>query len=973
MQVLRPLTFERNDGQFGEGSKFGVRIRDHAMTLHHDGIRIWLPLGNGQQAPLDLQLMGHNSQAKIAGVGAVIARSNYFIGRDPRKWKVEVPHFERIQHENVYPGIDLIYYGKDSSVEFDFVVSPEANPQNIRLRIGTHNRVKLSNGGDLLVETASGELRLNRPIAYQEESGTRKPVIADFVLEGREVGLQLGKYDPSKKLVVDPVLNYSTFLGGASNIDVGLAIAVDPQGNTYVAGQTSSTNFPTQGALQGGLRGSADIFVSKINAAGTAVIFSTFIGGSDFDAASGIALDNSGNIYLAGGTSSPDFPTVNPFQASPGGGVCSGAPCSDAVLLKLNSSGNALVYSTYLGGNNQEHAWGGVVVDQAGNAYIAGQTLSTNFPVFSAFQNALAPGGTCRDIANQVIPCPDAYIAKLDASGRNLIYSTYLGGSELEGAEGLALDPVGSVYITGVTTSSNFPTLNAAQPQFGGGQCPVSCANAFVAKLTPNGQSLSYATYLGGLSDVATGLAIAADSTGNAYVTGFTGSPTFPVLNALQSLYSGVPFDAFLTKLNTSGALAYSTFLGGNGDDRGWGIGVDSGGRAHVAGLAGSTNFPTMNPFQPSNAGDGDGFLASFNPSGTSLSPATFLGGGDFDQALAIALDTAGSAYISGITTSANFPVTPGVLQPSFAGPICPPNVGGNCGDAFVLKVAVDNPVMALSVPTLSFNPQIVGTQTSHQSVTLTNVGGSILNLTSVSASGDFTVSHTCGSSLSAGATCTVAAVFSPTSTGQRTGTVTFVSNAPGSPHTVGLTGTGIDFSLSGTPTSNTITAGQTASFTVNVDPVSGFNQPVALGCSGAPSATTCSIAPGSVQANGVSPASATVTITTTARSSVPPVARYRSPYEPFVLLLIALCLLGISTARGYWKPQVRVAAERMAHALAILLLVALAASCGGGGGGSPTPPAPRPPGTPAGTYSLTITGSAGSVNRTTSLTLVVQ
>jgi murein DD-endopeptidase MepM/ murein hydrolase activator NlpD len=503
-----------------------------------------------------------------------------------------------------------------------------------------------------------GELKMHKPLVYQEVAGVRKKVAAAYVLNsGSEVsalnsqlptsnstsvGFQVASYDLTKPLVIDPVFVYSTYLGGNDTED-GYAIAVDSSGNAYITGWTQSTDFATANALQathGG--GFQDAFVTKLNANGSAIVYSTYLGGSDSDSGFRIAVDSSGNAYITGSTGSTNFPTANALQATYGGNA-------DAFVTKLNTSGSALVYSTYLGGNNADIGFA-IAVDSPGNTYITGATLSTNFPTVNALQTT----------SNGEY---DAFVTKLNTSGSALVYSTYLGGNSEEHAIGIAVDSSGNAYVTGFTGSTNFPTANAFQATFGG-----DMHDAFVTKLNTSGSALVYSTYLGG-NNADIGLAIAVDSSGNAHITGHSASTNFPTANALQPTLTG-SLDAFVTKLNANGsALVYSTYLGGSGAQIGLGIATDSSGNTYIAGETSSNNFPTASPLQAAlGGGDGqDAFVTKLNANGSVFVYSTYLGGPGFDSGRAIAVDSSGNAYITGVTQSTNFP-TANALQATLKG-----------------------------------------------------------------------------------------------------------------------------------------------------------------------------------------------------------------------------------------------------------------------------------------------------------------
>jgi hypothetical protein len=497
---------------------------------------------------------------------------------------------------------------------------------------------------------SEGDIRWQKPVVYQEKDGTRQEVAASYVIKDKSrVEFAVADYDSRKPLFIDPLI-YSTYLGGSGE-DLGVGIAVDSSGNAYVTGETNSTDFPMMNALQPANGGGFDAFVAKLNPSGSGLVYSTYIGGSGFDSGSGIAVDSAGNAYVIGQTTSTNFPTVNALQPANGGG-------SDAFVAKLNPNGSALVYSTYLGGSEFDEGLG-IAVDGLGKAYVAGLTRSTNFPTANPLQ-PVSGGGY------------DAFVAKINPTGSAFIYSTYLGGNSDEGGYGIAVHS-GSAYVTGYTISTNFPTVNPLQPANGGG------ADAFVAKFSPTGSALVYSTYLGG-SNGDSGFGIAVDVTGNAYVTGNTTSTNFPTMNPLQRTRRGGS-DAFVTKINSSGsALVYSTYLGGSGDDYGFGIAADVGGSAYVTGLTLSTNFRTVKPLQPVSGGNGDAFVAKINPAGSALAYSTYLGGSGGEQGNSIA-QHAGNAYVIGYTNSTNFP-TMNPLR----------SVNGGNVDAFITVISKPSP-----------------------------------------------------------------------------------------------------------------------------------------------------------------------------------------------------------------------------------------------------------------------------------------
>jgi len=596
------------------------------------------------ESAVRLTFAGANRRPQIVGLDKLPGVSNYFIGNDRHKWRTNVAHYAKIEYKNVYPGVNLIYYGNQGKLEYDWVVEPGANPNAVRLAIQQWGRgangskssgARLDRRGNLLIHTASGDLVQSTPVVYQNVAGRRRAVKARYTFTGTDrVGFAVGAYDTSKPLVIDPVLAYSTYLGG-TGADAGQSIAVDSTGGVYITGFTSSTDFPTMTPIQGTNAGNSqatdasnrDVFVTKLNAAGNALVYSTYLGGNAGDDGIGIAVDGVGNAYITGETQSTNFPTVNAVQ-----GVYRGFSGSyEAFMAKLNTTGNNLSYSSYLGGNS-DSAGLSIAVDGAGNAYVTG-TASASFPLVNAFQETYNSG-----------TCGTAFVAKFDATGTTLLYSTYLGGSDCNEGYGIAVDSAGNAYVTGYTYAYDFPTTaNAFQTT------RKTVSVAFVTKLNATGSALVYSTYLGGSNNYNMGYGIAVDSAGDAYVTGYTNATDFPTVNPFQATLAGGE-GAFVTKLNATGSsLVYSTYLGGSqggasNDDLGKSIAVDSAGDAYVTGDTRSSNFPIVSAFQTANTGNGNAFVTKLNATGNGLVYSTYFGGSNADDGRGIAVDKSGNA-----------------------------------------------------------------------------------------------------------------------------------------------------------------------------------------------------------------------------------------------------------------------------------------------------------------------------------------
>ncbi len=628
-------------------------------------------ISDPQSKVLRMKLVGADESAAPQSTNELASKVNYFSGNDASKWRADVPTFAKVRYSEVYPGIDVVYYGNQEQLEYDFEIAPGRNPRTVRLQFDGVDQVEVDAAGDLLLSLGETVIRQPKPVVYQEVAGLRRAIEGGYSISADgQVGFTVGEYDAQLPLIIDPVLVYSTYLGGGGG-DEARDIAVDSSGNAYICGETTSPNFPTVNPIDstyggGQFLGARDAFVTKLNAAGTALVYSTYLGGSGDvsnngdDRCFGLAVDSAGNAYVAGETHSQDFPTANAIQATYGGGF------ADAFVTKLNAAGSALVYSTFIGGTVFD-AGAGIALDSSNNVYITGRTTSSNFPLVNPIQATYnsSRGGAV------------AFVTKLNAAGTALVYSTYLGGNDSAGFENgssIAVDSAGSAYVTGQTRSNDFPTVNAIQATFGGG---TPDGDGFVTKVNAAGSAFVYSTYLGG-SNNDVGADIAVDSSGNAHVTGNTASANFPTANAFDSTLGGTS-DAFITKLNAAGsAFVYSTYLGGTNGDAGNDIALDSAGNACLAGGTLSTDFPTANPIQATYSGGSvDAFVTRLNPTGSALLFSTYLGGGALDRGNAIAVDSAGSIYLAGITGSTNFPT----LNPA---------QGTNAGvdDAFVTKIS---------------------------------------------------------------------------------------------------------------------------------------------------------------------------------------------------------------------------------------------------------------------------------------------
>ena len=713
-----PLSFEPNQGQTNKRVRFLARGSGFSLFLTKNQATFVFRHYQDSDRPLDLprrsvadastridvlrmKLVDLNSDSSIRAENRLPSTTNYFVGHDRQQWRTGILEYEKVRYQEVYPGVDLVYYGNQQELEYDFVVAPKRDPHRIRFQIIGAKHIAVDAKGDLVLDMGQRAIRWRKPTAYQQKDGSRLSVEARYVITRRNsVAFEFSSYDRSRPLVIDPVLLYSTYLGG-TGYDGGQSIAVDGSGNAYVAGYTASVDFPSLNSLQSCSTTCGDAFVTKISPAGE-LQYSTFLGGSKGTSATGIAVDVAGNAYVTGWTQSTDFPVVNAIQPACGGDCFD----SDAFVSMLAPSGSALVYSTYLGGSGTDISRG-IAVDAAGNGYITGYTNSEDFPVASPLQPACVNCGA-----------PDyyshAFVAEIASAGSGLVYSTYLGGSGDDAAKSIAVDGTGDAFVTGRTSSTDFPTVNPYQQSCS--VCsPENLYTAFVTKVGPSGSSLLYSTYLGGSAgDQGNGIAL--DASGNAYVTGFTNSNDFPVVDPIETKPTGgvTGQDAFITKLDSLGStLLYSTYLGGNEPDSGQGITVDGSGNAYVTGWTQSSDFPVASPIQSIyNGGAYDAFVTELNAAGSSFIYSTYLGGTEADQAQSIAVDGAGNVYVTGSTTSTNFPSIDSVQ---------PENAGGG-GDAFIVKISPGITATTVSLTPLA-NPAILG-QTVALTATITSQYG---------------------------------------------------------------------------------------------------------------------------------------------------------------------------------------------------------------------------------------------------------
>jgi hypothetical protein len=699
-ETLAPA-FVENRGQADPQIRYYASGHRYTFQLTRDSaVLTFLDAAAGRAGGgvvLAMQFQDANPSVALEATRRVAGEVNYMRGSDPGRWHLGLSRYAEVIYRNLWPGIDLTMRGEPGELKYEFRVRPGGVPSDIRIAYTGADGLTIGKDGALLVETSMGVLRDAPPIAWQMIDGVRSPIDTRYALgEDRSsysFDVRAG-YRRDQELVIDPGLEYSTFLGGTSH-DFGTAIAVDSGGNAYIIGTTQSTNFPTRvGSFDRTFNGGVvDVFVTKLNPTGTALIYSTYLGGTPaavpaggsdpFEFGRAIAVDAAGNAYVAGQTTSANFPTTSgAFDRSLNIGTFD---TTDAFVTKLNAAGSGLVYSTFLGGTDIDDALA-IAVDESGQAYVGGETGSTNFPTTAGAFDRTRDGAF------------DAFVVKFNAAGSALVYSTFIGGTEVDFVEDIAVSG-GNAYVGGSTRSPNFPTTAGAFDTTQNG----FAFDAFVLKLNPAGSALVYSTILGG-SEAEFLDAIAIDVRGDAYVSGGTASTDFPTtVGAFDTTPDGS--DAFVTKLNATGsALLYSTVIGGSNGEGAAGLALDAADNAWVTGGTGSPDFPTTpDAFDRSHNGSGDVFVTALNSTGSAIVYSTFLGAASSETGSDIALDSAGAAYITGRTISVDFPTTQGAFDVTFHG-----DPAIFWADGFVAKFG-DGPFPPVNAPGVPGTPTLAG------------------------------------------------------------------------------------------------------------------------------------------------------------------------------------------------------------------------------------------------------------------------
>ncbi len=1049
-----PLIFEPNQGQASSGVKFVARGAGYSLYLDPTSAVL---ATRGSHSTKDqpvveairMTLVGANPAAAVAGSDPLPGKSNYFIGNDPKKWHAGIPQFGGVHYENVYPGIDLVFYGSQGHLEYDFKVAPGANPSQAELQFDGASKLELS-GGDLILKGSN--VRLQAPHLYQSAAGERQAVEGHFVLRSENrVGFEIGAYDRSRELVIDPTIVYSTYFGG-SGAEISPSIAVNGNGLIYLAASTTSTDLPVTGnAYQATLKGAQNIFILELDptAGAGGVAYLTYLGGSGTDtlagspsgASAGLAVDTGGNVFVAGSTTSADFPSVNGYHGPAAAAGVNHAFVSE--ISQITSATPALSYSTVLAGNGTDLA-SAMAIDGKGDVFVTGTTTSSDAPsITDVFPASFLPAPF------QTVPQAAIQFFMTEVNTKNIgvasvPYSTYFGGATgtIAIGGGIAVDTTGNVYFSGTTnffnsgegtngtgglTSGDFPITNAYQP------CldtvpptsltyPLTCTapaspaptDAFLAKMNPaNAQTgaaqLLYSTYLGGTSDdSSTGLTIDTGAS-NVYITGTTDSSDFLIptgIGAFQECLDNpvnpVPpatcttgltdTDAYVAKfsnpteatgsLTNQVTLSYFSYLGGTGNDSGLAIAVDTAGGALLTGATSSTDFPASIGAIQTHLGTGatqNAFFAHINTTtasttNTVASYATYFGGNGSDRGTSIAVDPSLNTYFAGDTTSTNLQ-TQGPYRATLDGP----------SDAFAVKLQpVSNLCIKCVLPVLSPSSGVVSAGTAITvTYTLTNQGPDLA--TNITISGNVTGgatftsatagSGTCSAASGANAVCTIPAlqagstssiVFSvtPSKAGSYSAiaTVTFSgSTTTGDTATASFTAT--DYSIAISPPSATVSAGNTATYFVSVNPSQTFGANVTLSCGALPTGASCGFNPSSLTFNGPGSQSSTLRLTTTERpvTTISSLKR-RGPVYALWLMVPGMTLLGLGKSKRRRRHLLG-----LLGMLTLLGLVMLLPAC------SSTRQQPVVSGTPAGSYTLTLTATSGTFTQTAGFNLTVQ
>jgi hypothetical protein len=793
-QFRLPLLFEANQGQAAADADFLAHGPGYNLLLSPKQMNLALESQSvkGGQNPVHdaiaIEMLDTDQQSQPRGIEELSSKINYLVGKDPSRWQVGVRTFGKVKYENLYPGIDLVFYGTAEHIEYDFIVHPRADTAKIKFSLKSQGTAVVEQDGALALATRAGTIRFKAPLVYQETASGKRTLHGRFLLsEPRETGdrtlsFEVASYDHSKPLIIDPVLDYSTYLGGSGNDWAG-AVAVDNSGNAYIAGTTSSLDFPaTPDAVfpvNGGCSANCyDAFVAKINTTGGGLVYATYLGGTGDDFANAIAIDAAGNAYVTGTTNSTDFPTTGGALQRSCGGTCFR---NDAFVAKLNTTGSALLYSTYLGGNDEDAGTG--IAVKNGKTYVSGYSGSTDFPTtVGAFQRNVQGQGS-------------SFVVELNANATAFVFSTFLGEVDLEDAGGaIAVDAAGNSHVAGTTLSANFPlTAGAFHTGFQSGLSN----NMYILKLNATGSALLYSALIGGGGP--DGIAI--DGLGNTYVVGSAGSFSPVTPGAVdQPCNNG----ALVLKLAPAGQkLLTAAHIC---PERFWpsSVAFDSSYNIIFGGYTDSPALPTTVGAMRVRIANvccfSDAVLGKLKADGSALVYMSYFGGNNSDNTSGLATDASGNIYMAGGTSSTNLALA-NAFQSADAGSI----------DAFLAKVTLPQPKISVSPATLSFAAEGIGNTSPAQQVTLANLGASSIPISSLVASGDFSATGGCGEAITAGSHCSISLAFKPTAAGSRTGTFT-ITDGLGAQN-VALAGKGVSGPLVSFSTATQIyAAGNTTS-----------------------------------------------------------------------------------------------------------------------------------------------------------------
>jgi len=783
-----PLTFEANVGQTDSQVKFlnhagstttyftpseTVMVSSTDLSTKDEDPKdpsVSLEEPNLVSDVLRMKLVNANANPTITGEDEVESKSNYFIGNDQSNWQSNITNYQKVKYSQVYDGIDLVYYGNNKQMEHDFIVAPYTNPSQIAFHLDGAKELYINDDGDLVAKQDYTDATFKKPHIYQESKDNQ--IEGSYTIASNNtVSFELGHYDPSREVVIDPTVYFSTYLGGTGS-DTAYEVAAHPDGTSVICGITTSTDFPTVSPYQAANGGGArDIMIAKFSADGSSVVFSTYLGGNSFDDCYNLVLDGDGNSYFTGRSASSNYPTsIGAYQTSRVGGS------RDAIATKLSADGSTLMYSTYVGANGSTNG-SGIAIDNSGNAYLTGTTASSNFATAGTYQDT-KPGGD------------DGYIAKLNSTGTAMIWATYVGGSSTDGINAIIVDGDGNGYFVGQTTSTDLPTSSPYQAANAGSQ------DVIIGKISSDGTSMSYVSYLGGTGSD-DGSRIDIDSSGNAYITGWTASTDFPTSSPYQNSNAGGANDSFIAKINSTGsALTYSTYLGGTGNDRASDIALRTDGSVAISVLSDSTDYPLAGANQATYAGGAyDVVVSVLSSDGSTLDYSSYFGGTGSDVAYDIAAMGDSSIYIAGETDSTNFPTT---------SPYQASNAGSS--DAFLMRILPSVTVTGHVNPTLTFT-----------------VDSTTCDLGTVTASTTGSCSHTMTAGSNATNGYTISYIAAPTLTDSASDTIT-ETGATGSTSTQGSEQFGLNLKANTTPTIGAEPSGGSATLAANYNTADTFS-----------------------------------------------------------------------------------------------------------------------------------------------------